>query len=118
MENMQILANLWINLHIFCSGHPGYNCHRLLSGYVCTLYSRTGTAYCCQNPSTPTIIDAAAVVTPSIVYCTGNQVTYIEVGIQATFEYSYQTFILIDEWPATQLYTRIIEFWLSDWIRL
>ncbi|CAJ0583719.1 unnamed protein product, partial [Mesorhabditis spiculigera] len=38
-------------------------------GYVCRMYERTGTSYCCQNPS-PTIEDQAS--------CSSDQVTYIE----------------------------------------
>lgn len=41
------------------------------SGYVCTVYERTGTAYCCQNPTRLQEQDEN--------YCPDDQVTYLEV---------------------------------------
>uniref|UniRef100_A0A914C1E4 Uncharacterized protein n=1 Tax=Acrobeloides nanus TaxID=290746 RepID=A0A914C1E4_9BILA len=38
-------------------------------GYVCTMYTRTGTSYCCQNPSNPDEDESL---------CPGKQVTYYE----------------------------------------
>ncbi|KHN74923.1 Uncharacterized protein ZC84.1 [Toxocara canis] len=46
-------------------------------GYVCTLYARTGTSYCCQNPSS-SLSETLVSSSEAEIFCEGNQVTFIE----------------------------------------
>uniref|UniRef100_A0A914ZI90 BPTI/Kunitz inhibitor domain-containing protein n=2 Tax=Parascaris univalens TaxID=6257 RepID=A0A914ZI90_PARUN len=43
-------------------------------GYICKVYAKTGTAYCCQNPPSSSLISSS----DTQIFCEGNQVTYIE----------------------------------------
>uniref|UniRef100_A0A0M3IPV8 Kunitz/Bovine pancreatic trypsin inhibitor domain protein n=1 Tax=Ascaris lumbricoides TaxID=6252 RepID=A0A0M3IPV8_ASCLU len=43
-------------------------------GYICKLYAKSGTSYCCQNPSSSPLISSSS----TQIFCEGNQVTYIE----------------------------------------
>uniref|UniRef100_A0A0N5AV83 Kunitz/Bovine pancreatic trypsin inhibitor domain protein n=1 Tax=Syphacia muris TaxID=451379 RepID=A0A0N5AV83_9BILA len=50
-----------------------------VSGYECTVYARTGTAYCCQNPTS----SASLLTTES--GCPLGQVAYIDVSLQLLY---------------------------------